>query len=229
MSLLKDPVVKGISVFNPIAKDDFSGRRYPGGVFLGRGIFSDFSGGVLFYDESRELSRILDPLSSVQSIQIKTRNLVPGKVTSYLIEELRPFLVGCEKELLAFFSKSQELEKKVLSHFTKKKAVIYFLGEYRSGRPPEMLIVNDGIVKWLVENKKILTYPSELAYVNWSAKILKTLPKKTRKIAVKDSGDTMEKRVYEVDDFTNLVFPGALVPGITQLEAWDYLMSKIIL
>ncbi len=225
LGLLKSTKLKGISVFNPITNDEFKGRRFPGGVFISQSVFSEFSGGVVFYDESRELSRIMDPMSSIQSLQIKTRGLIPRDVTFYLVKELAPFVENCEKELAAFVELTKQEELKLISRFTKPLFVVYFLGEYRQGKPPEMLIVNDGIVKWLIENGKIKTYPSPLAYVNWSAKVMKTLPDSTIRIVVKDSAEGMNKLKKKEKDHIKFIYPGALVPGISQLEAWNYLMD----
>jgi hypothetical protein len=225
MGLLKHPKLYGISVFNPIAKDEFKGRRFPGGVFISQSTFSEFSGGIVFYDESRELSRILDPMSSLQARQIKTRGLTPGDVTSYLVKEIEPFVEHCEKELSDLVELTKKEEAKLLARFPKPLFVLYFLGEYHQGRPPEMLMVNDGIVKWLVENGQIKTYPSPLAYVNWSAKIMKTLPDSLIRIVVKDSAEGMTKLKKKEGDHINFTYPGALVPGISQLEAWNYLMD----
>lgn len=228
MGLLKSPKVFGISVFNPIEQKDFKGKRFPGGVFISQSTFSEFNGGVVFYDESRELSRILDPMSSIQGIQIKTRGLVPGEVTTYLIKELENFVGGCEKQLADLKDATKKEEAKLLSHFPKPLFVVYFLGEYRQGKPPEMLIVNDGVVKWLVENGKIKTYPSPLAYVNWSAKVMKTLPDSLIRVVVKDSAEGMVKSKKTEADHIKFTYPGSLVPGISQLEAWNYLMDPKI-
>ena len=225
LGLLNKSRVHGISVFNPISKEDFKGKRYPGGVFISQGTFAEFGGGIVFFDESRELSRILSPMSSIQGIELKTRGLVPGEVTSYLIKHLEPIVDNCNKELAGFINTTKKEEDKLLSLFPKSKFVVYFLGEYRQGNPPEMIMVNDGIVKWLIEKGKIKTYPSPLAYVNWSAKVMKTLPNDVEKIAVKDSAENMVKSKRIDDDHLNFIYPGSLVPGISQLEAWNYLMS----
>jgi hypothetical protein len=126
IGLLKSSKLKGISVFNPISKNEFKGKRFPGGVFISQSVFSEFSGGVVFYDESRELSRILDPMSSIQSVQIKTRGLIPRDVTFYLVKELEPFVENCEKELAGLVELTKKEEIKLSLKFAKPLFVVYF-------------------------------------------------------------------------------------------------------
>ena len=222
MGLLKNPAVKGISVFNPIGKTDFTGKRYPGGIFLSPGVFKEFGGGVVLYDESRELSSILDPMSSIQGIQVKTRGLIPVAVTEYVLKELEPFLQDCEKEKTSFLAKTYLTADRLSKTIPENRTAVYYLGRNRKGQHPEMIMVHDGIVKWLIEQKKIKSYPSSLAYVNWSAKLMRKLPKDTLHINVIDSGAEMTKKLEGKFGQWTLTYPGALVPGLTQLEAWGY-------
>ena len=99
-------------------------------------------------------------------------------------------------------------------------SVVFYLGNFIGGRAPEMVMVNDGVVKWLIEEKKITTYPTELAYVNWSARILKSFPATTMHVAVKDSGRNGEQQIKRSSAGMTLVYPGSLVPGLSQLEAF---------
>jgi hypothetical protein len=228
LGLLKKDQVKGISTFNPISKEDFQGKRFPGGIFLSQSSFAEFSGSVVFYDESRDLDRILSPMSSIQGWQIKTRGLTPRAANNYVIKQLEHFVEGCEKEFSNLDLEVKKLEEKLLAKFSRSQSVVYFLGEFRMGKPPELVIVNDGIVKWLIEKKKITTYPSRLTYVNWSAKIMNQMPKNTLKIAVKDSAADMIKELKQNGNEITLIYPGSLVPGITQLLAWNYLMDQLL-
>ncbi len=227
MGQLKNPKLKGISIFHPIKEQEFSGKVLPGGIFLGRESFNEFAGGVVFYDESRELSRILGPLNSIQSREIKTRGLTPHEVTLSIITELRTFMEGCDPEFGMLEKTSLEIQKKIFKLLVKPLTINFYLGAFTQGRPPEMLIVNDGVVKWLVKEKKIKTYSSDLAYVNWSAKILHQMPKDTFHVAIQDSGRDMKERFVQTSENISFVYPGSLIPGLSQLRAFLSLFEKI--
>ena len=227
LKLLDRSKVRGISIFHPVSKDEFHGEIFPGGVFLSHASLQKLSGGLLFYDESQELSRILRPMSSIQSVEIVTRGMLPQDVTLLTIHELRPFLSGCDKELQEFAKLSEDLGKSILSTMKTKLKAVFFLGELRKGKYPEMVIVNDGFVKWLVQEKKLETYPSELSYVNWSSKLMNALPKETLRMGLKDSGRELTKDTQRLSDTEiNLIYPGLLIPGITQLKAFNYWYIK---
>ncbi len=227
MGLLKNSKVKGISIFHPVRAEDYSGRILPGGIFLSQGATNEFAGGIVFYDESRELTKVLGSLNSVQAIEVTSRGLTPGRVTAMVIKTLEPVLKGCEEEFAAWKKKTIDLEEKILKNISKDLTVLFFMGEFRNGRPPETLIVNDGVVKWLVEEKKIKTYPSPLAYVNWSAKVMNEFSVSTLKIAIKDPGNKMTKEMKKVDGGVNLVYPGSLIPGVTQLETIEFWLESL--
>jgi hypothetical protein len=226
MGLLQNSKVKGISVFNPVDEKDFFGKVYPGGVFLAKGTVSELAGGVIFYDESRELRKVFSGLKNTQSIEVKTRGLIPSEVTEKIIKTISPYLKSCEKELSAWKKKTIDLEEKILKAIPEKLNVLFYMGEFHGARPPQTLIVNDGVVKWLIEKKKIQTYPSPLSYVNWSAKVMNELPKDIMKVGVKDSGNKMIKSVKRVNGAMNLIYPGSLVPGVSQLEAVEFWLER---
>lgn len=223
MGLLKNPVVKGISLFNPVALEDFSGKRWPGGIYLSPKSFAEIGGGIVFYDESKDLEKILSPMSSIQGVEIKTRGLEPVRVTEDVLGSLDAFIEGCDVEKKNFLKKTKNLSARILALIKKQKSVVYYLGEFRNGHPPEMILVNDGIAKWLLREKKIITYPSPLSYVSWSTKIMSKMPADTQHIAINDSEAAMTKSVKRENEHVTLTYPGALVPGYSQLEAWLYL------
>jgi hypothetical protein len=227
MGLLKNAKVKGISLFHPVDKNQFQGKFFPGGIFLSRQVMEEFSGSLLFFDESHELSKTFSPLSSIQSIEMKTRNLIPMEVTLKVIKELAPFLMDCSKELKAWEEKSRLLENKVLAQIKAPISILFFLGDFKNNHPPELLIVNDGIVKWLIQRKKIKTYPSELAYVNWSSRLIRKMPASTYEVAVKDSGSELIYAFNKKERRMTFNYPGSLIPGVSQLEAWDFLFKHI--
>lgn len=227
LGLLNNPKVQGISVFNPVTSSDFQGKVYPGGIFLSHQALSELNGSVVFFDESRDLKKIFSSRSEVISKEIKTRNLTPLKAIDATLKSLKDFIQGCDSKIVSLKNKAQEYQNNILKKLPSKLSVIFYLGDFLGGRPPEMVMVNDGVVKWLIEEKRISTYPSELAYVNWSAKIIKSFPPPTLHLAVKDSGRDGEKRIKESAAGKTLIYPGSLVPGLSQLEAFSFWSNSL--
>lgn len=228
IGLLSHPKIKGLSTFHPISKSEFKGEILPGGIFLSRDSMRELSGSVVLYDESTELTKMLKTVDNVSGIEVRTRGLVPRDVSSLVVKTLGDhLLVGCEKELAKFLKKTDELEKSVLKNIKINGPIIFYVGEFRMGRAPELVMVNDGIVKWLVNKKMITTYPSALSYVNWSPKIMNEMPKSTLHVAIKDSGSELKKNFVKVDQNISFVYPGSLIPGMSQLEAWAELFRNL--
>lgn len=223
MGLLKSPKLKGLSVFYPLSQNDFQGAIIPGGIFLSPKLSANLKSGLVFFDESQELRKVLP-----SAVEVKTRGLTPSEVTSEVIRLLGPYLSGCEDKKSELTKKTKDKTDELLKLASSKPAMIFFLGSYERQRLPETVIAHDGVVKFLKEQKSFVSYPSELAYVPWSVKILETLPKSTLKITIKDSGRSLEKRVVTYSpEIRGLIYPGALIPGIDQVEAWIYLLKNL--
>lgn len=227
LGLLKNPKLQGVSVFNPLDDSDFKGRIYPGGIFLSHQALSEFDGSVVFYDESRELHKIFGTRKAIKARQIKTRNQTPLESVENTSAIVSEFISGCDDELRKVKERAVSLQKEIIKTMPEKLSVVFYLGDFVGGRPPEMVMVNDGVVKFLVQQKKIKTYPSELAYVNWSAKLLKDFPAGTLHIGIKDSGRNGAQKIKRSSAGMTLVYPGSLVPGITQLEAFLFLARSL--
>ena len=225
LDLIKDKKLSGISIFHPVDKKVFKGEILPGGIFLSHDTIKNLKGSVLFYDESREMTRILSGYPEVKSIQIKTRGLSPLAVVESTSKELKPYLENCNLNIL---QKNLETKLAVLKKvIPPQKTILFFLGQIKQGRYPELLMVNDGVVKWMVEEKLLKSYPSELAYVNWSAKILQSLPSDLMKVGLKDSGSEMGVKLEKSEGHFNLTYPGSLIPGTGQVEAMIYLFQYL--
>lgn len=225
LDLIKSPKLLGVSIFHPIDKKVFKGEILPGGIFLSRDTIKRLKGSVLFYDESLEMTRILSSYPEVRAVQVKTRSLAPMKAVEQTNELLKPFLHNCDMKVV-----SQKLEQK-LNTLKKiipaKSSLVFFLGGIVNNRLPELLMVNDGVVKWMIDEKLIKSYPSPLSYVNWSAKILLEMPKETIRVGLRDSGSEMTQKVEKFQTHTNLTFPGSLIPGAGQVEAMIYLFEQL--
>jgi hypothetical protein len=227
LELLSDSRLRGISQFHPISRNEFKGKFLPGGIFLSRELASELDGGLIFFDQSRDLSGMLRSMN-LRAVEIKTRNLLPVEVSSLVANQLAKVTVGCEKKLQDYIRKSNRIASEILQNIPRNLLAVFFLGPIMRGRPPEMMMVNDGVVKWLRNEGKLKSYPSPLSYVSWSAKILNSLPKETIKIGVVDSGGKLSRKIERMalQEF-NLTYPGALIPGLSQLEAWLYLIKNL--
>lgn len=223
LGLLNKPQVKGISVFYPATEKEFAGEFIPGGLFLSPESKKKFADSTVFFDESREMRKLLKG-----GVGVETRNLLPLEVTELVISHLKPIVRDCEKEFANFRADTLKEQQQISEKIKAPLPVVFFLGEFKGERPPEMVMVNDGVVKWLIQEKKIKTYPSELSYINWSAKILHALPEETYLIGIKDSGKEMEKKVQKhTKKKMTVIYPGALIPGIDQLKTWHYWLKNI--
>jgi hypothetical protein len=225
LDLLKDQKLKGISVFHPVAKKDFQGVFLPGGVFLSHETIKSFSGSVLFYDESRELSRVLSRYQDIEAIEIKTRSMTPLAVMELLEKKLAPYLDDCRLNRLTSHLKSklEDLKKMIQRDST----FIFYLGHIQNKKMPELVMAQDGVVKWMIEEKLLKTYPSNLSYVNWSARILNNLPLNALHVGLKDSGNLVKSEIKKNGQHINLTYPGALIPGSGQVEAMLYLFKNL--
>ena len=224
LGLLQSQKLKGVSVFHPIDRKVFKGAFLPGGVFLSHQTLSGLSGSFLFYDESRELTRILERYKEIKKIEVKTRNLTPLAVMKETESVLRSLVSGCD--LTSLTTNLQKKLTRLKEILPKNKVLLYFLGHVSESRTPDLLMVNDGIVKWLVQEKLVRTYASELSYVNWSSKVMQDLPKDSLRLGVKDSGSELISRVEKKPQHINLTFPGALIPGTGQVDAMIYLFNN---
>lgn len=225
LDLLKDPKLKGVSVFHPVDKENFKGEFLPGGIFLSQQSIQKFFGSLIFYDESRELSKLFSRYPQIKAIEIKSRNLSPLEVVKLVEKHLSSHVKNCDlkKVEAALKDKLSQLKKMI----PEKKDMLFFLGEIKPPRLPELLMVNDGVVKWLSDEKLIRTYPSELAYVNWSARILESFSKKALKIGMTDSGSRMELKMKRHGEIINLTYPGFLIPGFGQVDGLIYLFQNL--
>ncbi len=224
LNLLEKPQLKGISLFHPVAAQKFKGKRFAGGLLLSPVSVSELSGGVVFFDESQEMRRMFKQYPTINSVEVSTRNLTPIQVEERVQKILLPYLSNCPQKLSDQNKKKLEKLRKLIPS---RKTFLFFLGEIKGERVPQMLMVNDGVVKWMLDEKLIHSYPSELAYVNWSAKILQSMPAQSFQVGLRDSSGQMTKSFSQSGNIINLTFPGALVPGKGQVDAMIYLFENL--
>ncbi len=227
LGLLKNKKLQGISLFNPVTTQEYSGKAYPGGIFLSRDTLKEFSGAVIFFDEARELRKVLESSKTVEGREIKTRNLNPDEAVMETLKVISPYLQNCEEKIATLQEKVKTLMNKILKIIPENFSVVFYLGEFRRSRAPETVMAHDGVVKWLKEKNKIKTYPSTLAYVSWSAKIMSSLSKETLHVGLKDNGREGVKEIKRSSRKMTIIYPGVLVPGLSQLEAFLFFFSGL--
>lgn len=219
LKLIQSPKLRAISAFHPSQKS-FKGEIFPGGLYLSMDRLQKMKGAIVFYDESRELTNSFKRVREIKGIEIKTRQLMPLAVSHYIEKVLRPYVIGCN-----FSQMHRELEiklEKLSKNVVSSKSYLFFLGEIRGKRFPEMLMVQDGVIQWLVDKAELKTYPSKLSYVVWSTKVLQSMPQNTIKVGLIDSGNKMVYQKIQKGDIINLTFPGCLIPGTGQVECLLY-------
>ena len=223
--LLKNSSLKAISIYHPVREQDFLGDILPGGIFVGHEKLRSMKEGIVFYDESIDLKKMLKLSPSITAVEINTRNLTPPLVLIELEKKLSPFLKGCVwRKVHQEMGTRLELLRKLVGP---KPFILFFLGHPIDSKWPGTLMVNDGVMKWLQENQSIQTFPSTLSYVQWSAKLMNEIPKKHLKLGIKDSGRSYEMKVEKVSDGLKLTYPGSLNPGFGQVNGLVYLFEHL--
>jgi len=225
LGLLKKSSLKAVSVFHPIKESDFSGEILPGGVFLSSEKLQQMKGGIVFYDESFDLKKMFNLHPTITAVEIKTRSLTPFEVITEVEKKLSPFLKDCHWSQV-----KEEMKTKLnkLSGLIKKKPyLLFFLGHPQGIKWPSTLMLNDGVVKWMLENKMIHSFPSTLSYVQWSSKMMSQVPKTHWKLGLKDSGRSWEIKIEKVLEGYELTYPGALSPGFGQVDSLLYFFERI--
>lgn len=218
LGLLSSPVLKGISIFYP-APPSFKGDVIPGGVFLSPGKLSSMKNSLVFYDGSQELRKLFRS-QKIEAIEFVSRNQTPREVTVRAMNLLGQHLSGCDGAVI--LKKLGSVESEIQKKMKSAMGVIFFLGRISGKKLPELVIANDGLVYWLRKMNLVTTYPSDLAYVNWSGAIINNLKGSTILVGISE-GKTSS--LQAASGRFNLVYPGALIPGIRQLEAWNYFLN----
>jgi hypothetical protein len=220
LGLMSSPAMKGVTVFYPELKN-FKGEIVPGGVYLAPAKLEAMNNSLVFFDTSTELKKLFKT-KKINAVEVNTRGLSPREVTTALWEMLKNQVQDCQTESSKMFERVETLEKKIRKEMNPPMSVVVFLGKVGEGKLPELVIANDGIVKWLRGNKLIETYPSELAYVNWAASVMNELKEHLLLGFVEAKSPMLTGK----DKRVTLSYPGALIPGMRQLEAWNYFLEN---
>ncbi len=216
LELLNDLKLMAISAYHPVSKK-FNIKKLPGGIFLGKKVLGEFDPNtVVIFDQSFELKKSLNYYFKKKIIEVDTRGVDPFVAYDRSKKKLLPYLINCELRLRKI-DKDVAAIKAIDVHFQKNETYLFYLGELSlSKKKPELLMVNDGPIKWLVNFKVLKTYPSDLAYVTWSKKILKKIKSKKEFGLLNGTTDTL-KVVKVLDSQFNLYYRGLLIPGLRQV------------
>lgn len=211
LQLLEQEELKAISIFHPV---NFKKKKYGGGIFLSQKSLKELKGKVVFFDFSHNFQKQLIKYK-VQKVSIETRGLGVFEAIDYTYNKVEPFLKGCHKKMLILKEKHKRL-KQLLSKVT--GSYLFYLGKVDRVKKPQMLMVNDGLVKTLLTHSRISSYPTKLSYVNWSSRIIKKMQKAIH-IGLVAKGH--KKMVKLGQKKYNIYGKQILIPGFGQLEALE--------
>jgi hypothetical protein len=218
--------LKAISIFHKIKnKEQFKGDVLGGGIHMANKTLRKISKYHIFFDSSKEFEKNLAHSKILNAIKLDTRGQDPFRVYKYVQTKVNPFLKNCSNKIKSLDKKINLIYKKFKNMNLSQSNAIFYLGSCEK-RKPSLLIVNDGIVKYLIEKMKLNSYPSPLAYVTWSQKIMSTLKKKGFLEICLDT--KAGKNEFIVDKKTPLLWQvgyGDLFnPGLSQI----YFLEKFI-
>ncbi len=226
IGLHRSSKLKGISSFYTGIDKNFQGDRIPGGSLLSPVTVRSLEPGIVFFDESQEMEKILRSFGKGLVLKkISTRNLTPVEVTQVVSKVLDSVTSDCGPKLREFQKSVESLQGEILLKIPEKFDVVFFLGSFEGASSPNLVMAQDGFVKWLKKDKRVKTYPTELAYVPWSAKILKGEMKGAYQIGLVDGPDP--KCIKHDPKKYTCHFPRALTPGIDQLRALRFILDQI--
>lgn len=211
--------VKTLGSFHPFNE---SIKKVDGGIFLRAKNLNLNNNSIIFYDESKALNREFKKLD-VKLEKIITRNFSAIKATKHILKKLNPYLLNCAPKTTELKDSLDETEA-LIKKYKFKKTNIFYLGKISKGARNNLIIANDGFVLDLKHNKTFSTYPSSLAYVSWSSKVLKEI-KNVFSVGVA-SGFKEEIKIINMDS-VNINYPGVLIPGLQQVEFLKFYISKL--
>lgn len=219
LNLLEDLSLKFISSFHPVEfKEE---KKLYGGNFVSLKDVVKLKKPLVFFDESKSLEKIIIK-NRLQYIKIKSRGMDPFVIVKDVLSKLKPFLLGCEKLVAKSESRLVRLREKILSELSSfPSKLIFFLGEIKNNKLPDLLIGNDGAVSFLNLYTDTLAYKTQIHYLPWSSKIIRKHERNSIFIGLSEGNLKIEKLTEK--GRLNIRFPGVLAPGWSQI----YFLSKL--
>lgn len=214
--------VKAISKFHEISNLKYRGELWGGGNFLSQKKLKANTTSIFFIDESRNLSMALRRGDVEKFTIIKTSLLDPVQVHKNAVRAVRPYIKNCQAKL-------EIIDKRILGlikNLRKQKLgkIIFFLGEIKENkRLPNLIMVQDSLVKLLLKHETVKTFDSKMAYVNWSMKELRNYSDYKFVGLV---GSHAPEFIQTNSKGINIYDPLALLPGFPQILFLEKLLAN---
>jgi hypothetical protein len=221
LNLLNSKKLMAISkLYN--SKTKFRGQLLGGGIFLAKKTVQKFQDISIFYDRSLELELALTKSGAKKLIEIDTRAINPFSAYEKVKQALAAHLSKCQKQLQQLDAKVSQIKRSIAKKKTQK--IIFYLGNCVDKKRPQMVIVQDGFVKYLVDQNIIKTYPGPLGYVTWSAREMNKLKGFKHFCVHSEDVSKFEFKSRSLgDDFYEIRFGDAFIPGLSQI----YFLEKL--
>lgn len=242
LGLHSSPQLKAISIYHGLSKDEFRGEILPGGILLPSKTVEKYKNALFFYDESLELEKSLTAIAPEKKIKIVSKDKTPFEVYVQLDNEIKKHLnKDCNSDIITLSKKINEVEKKIKNSKLLPRPFLFFLGKINGEFGfPETILLNDGFGLYLIRDLKQKSYPSNLAYIPWSQKVLTDFIKTQKPLifsiqSEQSEDSTVGSRAYqqgvyqtiiEMDSYghLNIFSRCALIPGLPQI----YFLEQLI-
>lgn len=224
LGLLNDPSIKAISTFHGFSEEDFQGEFMSGGIFISPKFIKKYKKPIVFFDQSKELRKNFNKLKIKDLHEVVTVNKGPFKVYQEMEQLLAPFLNGCDKQKKQLENEVAKIKQKVNQSPKNRGTFLFYLGKYEYKKRAPNLIMVDGFVLPLVKQEIIKSYPSDLNFIPWSAKIVGELEEQGKLIHVGLDLDNSKKpnsysfRFSEKGNILTAIGSTTLIPGIPQIH-----------
>lgn len=219
LDLLQDKNLLAISSFYHTENKNI--RKLGGGLFLSKKELRKLAPNTIFYDQSYELEKKLSSFKIQNKIAIHSRGYSPIEVVGKTLTKIKPYLVSCNNKIKKIQETIKKKEQIVLNK-NYPKCLIVFLGSLKKEQKPNLIMVQDGFMKFLIDHKKVASYNSELAYVSWSSREFKNY-KNCTLVGIKENKSDSCHIIKIKKNNYNLSCPNGLVPGLGQLKTLDSL------
>jgi hypothetical protein len=223
LDLLNDPNLVAISKHHPV---ESTANKLGGGIYLSAKILLNLKANFVVYDESIETSKSIKSLSSLKSIELKTRKRDPFEITSDAITVLPQILKSCDLQIKKMKTEIENQKQKILNGYKASRPIYFFIGKLTKNKIPQYVLGNDSFVKFLVQNRIIESYSSELPVISWSEKELKGAL--NRDVIFVGITNGYSKKLIKIDkNYANIDDARALLPGSYQIDFMSNFLDLI--
>lgn len=192
-----------------------------GGIFLSKKRLNKFDINTVFYDDSSDLEKIFKSVGVKNLEVIKTSGKTPFKILDENIFTLKKYVQNCDQTIEKLLKRVAKIKNQKLL----QDKIIFFLGELRKDKLPDLIMLHDGFVEFLLKEKGLESYDSELAYVTWSERKMKSYLESYTLI-----GLNAKEVDYEIKTISplkyNIYSKNALSPGLGQIFFLEKFLKK---